>query len=387
MRVAILRRALGASISMDVYADGLVAGLRTARPEWEIVELAPEPTLLKQKNSSWSTGLWKYYERYWHYPSTVRQEKVDLFHVIDHSDGHLIYWLKKNNQPVTVTCHDLINFVNSENLDNQARIPALSMAVWKYAVRGLKIADRIIAVSTHTANDIVQQLQIAKEQITVVPDAVEELFHPLDPDKVELFRFQHHISPETMCLLHVGSNHPRKNVSTILKVVAALKIQGLSVHLWKVGADFTTEQKTFIQTQALETSVTYLGKPNKQTLVQIYNSADVLLSPSHYEGFGMTVIEAMACGTPVVAANVTSLPEVVGDAGVLVEPTDVPAIVKAVWHLYQDVDYRQSLRAKGLDRAKFFTWEATAKLIATEFEKLISQKVEKPKFSSSKHHS
>lgn len=112
-----------------------------------------------------------------------------------------------------------------------------------------------------------------------MPDAVDSLFHPLAPDLVAKFRSQHHISAETMCLLHVGSNHPRKNVSTVLKVLAALKIQGLTIHLWKVGADFTTEQKIFIQTQALETSITYLGKPDKQTLVEIYNAADVLISP------------------------------------------------------------------------------------------------------------
>lgn len=315
MRVAILRRALGSSISMDVYADGLIAGLKVARPEWEIVELSPKPHLLKQKNNFWLMGVGKYYERYWHYPLTLKQVKADLFHVIDHSDGHLIYWLNKTNQPKVITCHDLINFVNPENIDNQARIPAVSMAVWKYAVRGLKKADRIVAVSTHTAKDIVQQLDIKRDQITVIPDAVEELFHPLTPDKIAFFRSQHHISAETMCLLHVGSNHPRKNVSTVLKVLATLKTQGLSVHLWKVGADFTVEQKTFIQTQALETSVTYLGKPDKHTLVEIYNAADVLVSPSHYEGFGMTIIEAMACGTPVIASNVTSLPEVVGDGG------------------------------------------------------------------------
>ncbi|WP_009632904.1 glycosyltransferase family 4 protein [Synechocystis sp. PCC 7509] len=373
MRVAILRRAAGASFSMDVYADGLVAGLKASRPEWEIVEIAPMDDRQQQKNNSWLTGLEKYYERYWRYPLTLKQKKADLFHVIDHSDGHLIYWLKKNHQPIVVTCHDLINLVNPENVTNQARIPAISMAVWKYAVQGLKKADRIIAVSAHTAKDIVQQLDINKEQIAIVPDAVEILFHPLAADKVAFFRSQHHISAETMCLLHVGSNHPRKNVSTILKLLAALKIQGFSIHLWKVGADFTEEQKTFIQTQALETSVSYLGKPNKQTLVEIYNAADVLLSPSHYEGFGMTVIEAMACGTPVIAANVTSLPEVVGDAGVLTEPTDVSAMVAAVERLYQDSNYRQSLREKGLNRAKLFTWEATAKAIATEYEKMIGQ--------------
>lgn len=372
MRVAIVRRAPKASFSMDVYADGLVAGLKTVRPEWQIIELAPKLDLDK-RSSSWFTGVWKYYERYWRYPQTLEKQKVDVFHVIDHSDGHLVYNLKTTTKPIIVTCHDLINLIHPENLYEQARLPFISMAVWKYALRGLHKADHIIAVSSNTAKDVVQNLNIAREQITVVPDAVEPLFQLLAQDEVESFRQQHSISPETICLLHVGSNHPRKNVFTILRVLEALKERGLSIHLWKTGADLTAEQKIFIQTYGLENFVTYLGKPDKSTLVQIYNAADILLSPSLYEGFGMTVLEAMACGTPVITSNVSSLPEVTGDAAVLVAPTDVQAMVETVCRLQNDSVYRQELSSKGLARAKLFTWEATAEQIATGYEKLVRQ--------------
>lgn len=372
MRVAIVRRAPGASFSMDVYADGLVAGLTAVRPEWEIVELAPTP-YFPDKERSWSTGIWKYYQRYWHYPRNVEKQNVDIFHIIDHSDGHLVYRLKTTSKPIVVTCHDLINLIHPENLYEQARLPVVSMAVWKYALWGLCKADRIVAVSSNTAKDIVEKLSIAIDQITVVPDAVEPLFHLLPEDEVRSFRQQHGISPETTCLLHVGSNHPRKNVSTILKVLEALQQRGSSIHFWKAGADFTAEQKTFIQSYGLENSVTYLGKPNKCTLVQIYNAADILLSPSLYEGFGMTVLEAMACGTPVIASNVTSFPEVAGDAAVLVAPTDVQAIVETISRLQNDSIYHQWLSSKGLARAKLFTWEATAEQIATAYEKLLGQ--------------
>lgn len=223
MRVAIVRRAPGSSFSMDVYADGLVAGLTAVRPEWEIVELAPTPYFPNKKSSSWSTGIWKYYQRYWRYPQNVEKQNVDVFHIIDHSDGHLVYRLKTTSKPIIVTCHDLINLIYPENLYDQALLPAVSMAVWKYAVRGLCKADHIIAVSSNTAKDVGQNLNIAREQITVVPDAVEPLFQLLPQDEVEFFRQQHGISPETICLLHVGSNHPRKNVFTILRVLEALK--------------------------------------------------------------------------------------------------------------------------------------------------------------------
>jgi glycosyltransferase involved in cell wall biosynthesis len=357
---------------MDVYADGLVTGLKAVRPEWKIIELAPKLELDK-RNSSWFTGVGKYYERYWRYPLTVEKQKADIFHIIDHSDGHLVYRLKTISKSVIVTCHDLINLIYPENLYEQARLPFISMVVWKYALRGMQEADRIVAVSSNTAKDIIQNLNITLEQVTVVPDAVEPLFQLLPEAEVEFLRQQYNISPQTICLLHVGSNHPRKNVFTILKVLEALKKQGLPIHFWKTGADFTAEQKTFIRTYDLENCVTYLGKPDKCTLVQIYNAADILLSPSLYEGFGMTVLEAMACGTPVITSNVSSLPEVTGDAAVLVAPTDVPAMVKAVCRFQNDSVYRQGLSSKGLARAKLFTWEATAEQIATGYEKLVDQ--------------
>ncbi len=374
MRVAIVRRAPGSSFSMDVYADGLVAGLTAVRPEWEIVELAPPSYSPAKKSNSWSTGIWKYYQRYWRYPQNVEKQNVDIFHIIDHSDGHLVYRLKTTSKPIIVTCHDLINLIHPENLHEQARLPVVSMAVWQYAVRGLCKADRIVAVSANTARDLVQKLNIAIDQITVVPDAVEPLFHLLPQDEVKSFRQQHGISPETTCLLHVGSNHPRKNVFTILRVLEVLRERGLPIHFWKAGADFTAEQKTFIQSYRLENFVTYLGKPNKCTLVQIYNAADILLSPSLYEGFGMTILEAMACGTPVITSNVTSLPEVAGDAAVLVAPTNVQAIVETISRLQNDSIYHQELSSKGLARARLFTWEATAEQIATTYEKLIAPK-------------
>lgn len=372
MRVAIVRRAPGSSFSMDVYADGLVAGLKVVRPAWEIVESAPIPDFL-DSSSSLLTGVWKYYQRYWRYPLALKKQKVDIFHVIDHSDGHLVYQLKTTTKPVIVTCHDLINLIHPENLYEQARIPVVSMAVWKYALQGLPKADHIIAVSSNTAKDVVQNLNIATEQITLVPDAVEPLFQLLPQAEVEAFRQQYNISPQTICLLHVGSNHPRKNVFTILKVLEALKKQGLPIHLWKTGADFTAEQKTFIQTSKLENCATYLGKPDKCTLVKIYNAADILLSPSLYEGFGMTVLEAMACGTPVITSNVTSLPEVTGDAAALVHPTDIQAMVETVCRLQNDSVYRQELSSRGLARARLFTWEATAEQIATTYEKILEK--------------
>ncbi|WP_414544541.1 glycosyltransferase family 4 protein [Nostoc sp. CCY0012] len=369
MRVVILRRPPQVSVSMDVYADGLVSGLKAVRPTWEIVELSP---LQYYKDTNFLLrGFGNYYERYWCYPNAIKKHNADIYHIIDHSDGYLVHWLKGKPQPIVVTCHDLINLIQPENIYDQSSLPFMSMAAWKFAIRGMKKAKHIISVSQHTAKDIRQNLEIAPENITIAPDAIESIFRILPKKEVFSLRQEYGIAPETFCLLNVGSNHPRKNISTILKVIKALKEKNLPVYFWKAGADFTSEQKTFIQTHELQNFVAYLGKPDQDKLVQIYNATDVLLSPSLYEGFGMTVIEAMACGTPVITSNVTSLPEVAGNAAILVDPVDIQEIVKAVCRLMEDTTYRNSLIEAGLVRAKPFTWENTAEQVAAVYEKIL----------------
>lgn len=374
MRVAIVRRAPRASFSMDVYADGLVSGLKAIKPEWEIIELAPQTPDNSKKSHAFFNGLKKYYQRYWKFPNFLRKQKVDVFHIMDQTDGYLVSWLKSSSAPVIVTCHDLINLVMPESFKGRARFPLLSMTTWKLAVKGMEGAEHIVSVSSHTAKDTIENLKVNPKQITVVPNAVDSMFRTISTEEVKSFRQQIGISPQTICLLNVGSNNLRKNVSTILKVVALLKNKGISVHFWKVGVKFNAEQEDFIQTHDLKNCVSYLGIPEEETLVKIYNSADVLLAPSSYEGFGLTVLEAMACGTPVIASNVTSLPEVVGDAGILVDHEDSSAIAKAVQHIHEDNTYRKSLIEKGLARAKLFTWEKTAEQIAAVYEQSLKNK-------------
>lgn len=367
MRVGILRREPNFSFSMGVYADGIVKGLQIVRPDWEILEFAPA---IDTKNDwpAFLKGINKYCERYYTYPQRLKPVDVDLFHIIDHSEGYLISWLNSFGKPTVVTCHDLINLVQPDTFKNRARFPALSMAAWKWAITGMESANQVITVSAHTAKDVVNNLQVNPEQITIVPNAVDRKFCPLSPEEIKTFRQQQGLSPDTFCLLNVGSNNLRKNVSTVLKVLLTLKNKGLPVHFWKVGTGFNQVQNQFIEANGLTDYITYQGEPDDHTLVQFYNSADVLVAPSFYEGFGMTILEAMACGTPVVTSNVTSLPEVAGDAAILAPPQDVSAISAGIVHLWQDKDFRQSMQYKGLERVKRFTWENTAEQIARVYE-------------------
>ncbi|OWY65462.1 glycosyl transferase group 1 [cyanobacterium TDX16] len=370
MRVAIARTM--AEFSIDVYTNGLISGLKAVRPDWEIIELAPRS--FDRSSSSFSLRLRKYYERFWCYPRKVKQQTADIFHIIEPCDAHLVYWLKQTGQPAIVTCHDLINFFHRDNLKGSVQLPFISRSAWLYAVKGMKYADRVIAVSNATAKDTTRILDIEPARISVIPNAVEAIFRPLPKVEVESFRDRQEIRSETFCLLNIGVNHPRKNISTILQAVAILVQKGLPIQFWKVGADFTNEQKDFIQTHNLTQWIEYFGKPKKSTLIQLYNAADVLVAPSLHEGFGITILEAMACGTPVITSNVSAMPEVVGNAGILVNPSSAVEIADAVIHLYKDSVYYQEMVDKSLNRVKLFTWKKTAEQVAQVYEQLLTRR-------------
>ena len=373
MRVAIVKREPKVAISMDVYTANLVTQLKEIKPDWEIIEVAPKPWS-KDLENLWASGnpLRKYYERFYNHPRAVSRIEADIFHIIDHTDGHIAYSLKKLGKPVVITCHDLVQYVYPDILKNESRIPALSMAALKYSIRGSIVADRTIAVSSNTAKDINQWLNIDPRQVETIFNGVESVFRRLPAEVVQDWRSQYARSPEEICLLNVGSTHQNKNIPTVLKVVKAIADKEIPVRLWKVGDDFIAEQKQFIKDNALEPYISFVGKPDLEGLIRFYNAADVLLAPSLYEGFGLTILETMTCGTPVITSNVSSLPEVAGDAAVLVEPTDVNAITEAVLRIDRDSAFREDLIIKGLSRCKEFTWRKTAEQVARVYEQIVN---------------
>lgn len=376
MRIVVVRRVPGSTPSIDIYADNLVAGLRTVRPEWTIIEVEPKPWNDPDKLWLSGPGFKKYYECFWRYPKAVKKQQADIFHIVDQTDGHITTWLKRSGQSVVVTCHDLVHFIYPEILRTQSRLSSLSYALWKYSVQGMRSADQVVAVSSNTAEDVQHWLGLREDKVSVVFNGIGPEFRVLPSKILEHFRQQHAVLPSTICLLNVGGSDYRKNISTVLEVVHHLKIQGLSVCLWKVGADFATPDKAFIREHNLEQQVIHFGRPDKEMLVTIYNAADVLLSPSLYEGFGFTIAESMACGTPVITSNVSSLPEVGGDAVILVEPKDTEAIVQAIRRLKEDVNYRSQLIDKGLTRRYLFDWNKSAEKIATIYEKTVRERKE-----------
>jgi len=371
MKIAIIRRAPQASFSMDVYGEGLVRGLKQVRPHWSIIELTPS---FREYKGSFIDRVGKYYSRYWALPRQVaRKTDFDIFHIIDHSDGHFVYHLGKMGQPVIVTCHDLINFLQPENISDQSKLPIVSTLIWKYAVRGICRADHIVTVSDHTAKEVMTTFSIEPERLTTAHNGVDPIFHPLPPDQRKTLREKFALPSTAFCLLNVGSNQPRKNIFTVLRAIDLLNRQNTDIHFVKAGSDFNEDQKNFIHSQNLTGRVTYIEKPDKEQLVQLYNAGDILVAPSLYEGFGITPLEAMACGTPAITSNVTSFPEVMSDAGMMVDPLDFQGLASAILWLKQNSAEYQSLASKGVERARSFTWERHAEQVAKVYERKISQ--------------
>ena len=292
--------------------------------------------------------------------------------IIDHSDAHIVRWLRNQAKSVIVTCHDLVNLLYPENLRGSVRLPILSDNLGRYSLHAMEYADSIVAVSSETAKNIDRFLNIEQDRVTVIPNSVDPIFRPLPEEEARTFRQVLETSLEKFCLLNVGSNHPRKNLTSILNALYILRQKDLPVELWKVSDPFSEEDQRFIKSHGLEDSTKYLGYLDKQTLVKAYNAVDALIAPSLHEGFGITLLEAMACGTPVITSNVSAMPEVVSGSGILVDPYNVESISDGVFRLYEDPAFLETLKRQGLQRSEAYSREKIAQEMLQVYRKLTS---------------
>jgi glycosyltransferase involved in cell wall biosynthesis len=227
--------------------------------------------------------------------------------------------------------------------------------------RVLPTVDAVITVSQVSKGDITRYLNIPTSKIRIIYEGVSGAYHPLPAGKVTRIAVQHGLPGNY--ILFVGSVEKRKNLRGLLQAYAHLRTMGEPPPLVVVGArrgrgNGITET---LREHDLKPHVVFLGYVPDEDLPALYSGADLFVFPSHYEGFGLPPLEAMACGTPVVCSNTSSLPEVVGDAAIMVDPTNVEALAEAMHRVLTDGDLRQHMREKGLARAKQFTWERCAR--------------------------
>lgn len=292
--------------------------------------------------------------------------------VLTHLTAQNLSFMVAKNHPVVLTVHDLI----------ELKDPQSKMAAWlnKYLYSGLEKADRIIAVSGFTKQQIVSQWPEAEKKITVIYNGVDDHFFPIEDFENSL---AHHdllrelnIPAEAKIVLYVGSEHPRKNLSVALEAFAKLPDKdAVFIKIGSAGlASGRKETKKKIAKLGLENRIRFVEQIKTEDLNFYYNLADAFIFPSKLEGFGLPPLQALAAGTPVVCSNAASLPEVVGNgyehgpvAALTCSPDDVECFASHLSEVLINQKKAQELRALGLERTAMFSWDDSAAQVAAVY--------------------
>ncbi|MBI5033444.1 MAG: glycosyltransferase family 4 protein [Chloroflexi bacterium] len=291
-------------------------------------------------------------------PILARQYKLDVLH-----SPHYSLPLAAPCATV-VTFHDMTFF-----LYPQAHLLYKRIFFRTMIPLAARRATSIIAISESTRQDILRLLKTPSEKVNQVSYGISSQFH-LTENCNRLDEARHKYNLPAEFALYVGNLEPRKNLPILLQAFARLVHQGLPHSLvlvgsrgWKDDAVFTTLSELGISDR-----VHFLGYVTQDELPLIYQASRVFVYPSLYEGFGLPVLEAMACGTPVITSNVSSMPEVAGDAGLLINPNSIDELTVALQRALTDSELRVTLAQKGLKRAQSFSWERTARETLAVYE-------------------
>ena len=269
---------------------------------------------------------------------------------------------------MAVTVHDLI-YVRDARASRSRFGPAY--ARWLFSQIARK-ADAVLAVSEHTRSDLLNTFPgVSAERVFVTHEAASERFRKIGDARVlEEARRRHAL--ERPFVLFVGTLKPHKNVPSLIRAMARLRDQKKTAHeLVLVGRRDLRDKEVF-EAMKGAAGVRYLGELPDEELVLLYNLADLFVLPSFQEGFGLPVLEAMACGTPVAASNVSSIPEITRGAARLFDPRSVDALEEVLYTILKDKDLRDRMSVSGLERAATFSWEETARRTLQVYRKVLS---------------
>jgi len=287
----------------------------------------------------------------------------DIVHLPNQDFARYALFVKN---PFIVTVHDLVRSCFSFS-----RETIIEHLLLKVDIRYIKRASHIIATSHNTRDDLIKYLRIPIDRISVIYNGIDH----------SIFKQYNIKRSDKPYILYVGSERPRKNLGRLFEAFAKLKKEFPELKLVKVGACGRSEKYRRDCLEKLDAlgitrEIIFLERVPQIDLAHYYSSAALLAYPSLYEGFGLPPLEAMACGCPVVTSNTSSLPEVVGKSGIMVNPYDTDSIFQAMRQVLTDNNLRGDMIRKGLKQSKRFSWEKTAEQTLEVYNQVESKSTE-----------
>jgi glycosyltransferase involved in cell wall biosynthesis len=301
----------------------------------------------------WSLGL----------PGYIRKNQVEIFH------GTNFEVPLRGNRPSVVTIHDL-----SQILYSQTHEPRRARKARQRLPLMTRTATIVITPTEAVRQEVHKHLQVPLNRIVAIAEAARSSFRPLDLKSAATVLEQLQITKPFV--LYVGTVEPRKNLLTLVRAFEeVVSDRDLPLRLVMAGRKGWMVDDLFLQVKKSPASerISFTGYLSDHDLCALYSSCALFVYPSLYEGFGLPPLEAMACGAPVIASSIPSISEVVGDAAVLVDPSDGASLAQAIISLLGDEELRKELASKGLQRTAELSWERTAQLTRTVYDQALAR--------------
>src|SRR5262249_29285808 len=372
MRIALDAIPLAAAkTGIGHYTDALAHSLASLHSAHEYVLLSPFDFVFDVTNghprnlNKQFFPVRRVFRKWWllGLPAMLQLSPMDLFHGTNYCIP--IY----SPCPTVVTIHDLSLFTQSHTHEElnvvrgKRRVPIMA-----------RRASAIISPSEWTKREIIQHLGIPPEKIRIIAEAARTEMKPVAADQCRPILDRHEIHPPY--LLYVGTIEPRKNLLTLIRSYDKLvRTTPHKPQLVLAGGRGWLYDEVFKQVEELKLAdmVRFTGYVDDRDLPALYSAAHAFVYPSFYEGFGLPPLEAMACGTPVITSNTTSLPEVVGKAGQMHDPNDVEALTRAIVSLFDDTNTRNHFVRTGLEQAARFSWDRAARETQSLYDEVMAK--------------
>lgn len=293
-------------------------------------------------------------------PKYIRKHGIDILH----SPGFVISLRSRVKNVLTIADMTFMNYPQVHTLFKRTYFSL-------FMPPSIKKADRVLAISESTKKDVIRAIKVNPEKIKVTYLAYGKEFRVMDKKKArELVNERYGIDKKF--IIFVGMIEPRKNLPRIFKAFSELKKEGIPHKLVIVGKKGWKYKGMFRQINKLDLGkdVMFTGYVPDSNLAILYNAADMLAYPCLYEGFGLPILEAMACGCPVITSNISSMPEVAGNAALLVDPKEMMQIKSAMSKLINNSKFREGMIKKGLKRSSQFSWKKCAQETMNVYEAL-----------------